>query len=298
MGGIMIVYGTRVDSDIDFPLDLPTGGETRYEVRLTAGVPDQLYRSVTCGFPLYRSHGRRVYLYSNRLFDGSDIGQPWCYEVKEVVRFYWAGGEPTVYYELDENGDEGLLAFWFIHLFLPLYMTLEGKYDFMHAGAVEVDGRPILFIAPSMGGKSTLTDFFIQKGHTLISDDKVPTFVQEGQFMAVGSHPYHRPYRKYEELGYRVNNFMTEFAPIDAFYVLEPAAADAPIVLDEINGFGKFDRLMPNYLFHFSFLKPRRLHYLGEMLGAVRVFRVQVPRDLERLSEVHEAICAHNRETA
>lgn len=294
----MIVYGTKIDSDIDFPLDLPTEGETRYELRLASGVPDELYRSVTCGFPLYWAHGRKVYLYSDRLFDGSDIGQPWCYEVKDVVRFYWAGGEPTVYCELDEKGSDALLAFWFIHLFLPLYMTLEGKYDFLHAGAVEIDGRPILFIAPSMGGKSTLTDYFVQKGHTLVSDDKVPTFVRDGQFMAVGSHPYHRPYRKFEELGYRVKNFMTEFAPIDAFYVLEPEAAAAPIVFEEISGFGKFDRLMPNYLFHFSFLKPQRLRYLGEMLNAVKVFRVRVPRDLERLNEVYAAICAHNRETA
>jgi hypothetical protein len=294
----MIVYGTSIDCDIDFPLDLPAEGEVRYELRLAAGVPDGLYRSVTCGFPLYRSHGREVYLYSDRLFDGADAGQPWCYEVKDVLRFYWVGGEKNIYYALDEKGDAALLGFWFIHLFLPLYFTLEDKYDFIHAGAVEVDGRPILFIAPSMGGKSTLTDYFIQKGHTLVSDDKVPTFVREGRFMAVGSHPYHRPYRKFEELGYRVDSYMTEFAPIDAFYVLEPAPADAAVDFEEIGGFEKFDRLMPNYLFHFSFLKPRRLQYLAEMLNSIKVFRVRVPRALGRLNEVYEAICAHNRDMA
>jgi hypothetical protein len=239
-----------------------------------------------------------VYLYSDRLFDGADAGQPWCYEVKDVVRFYWVGSEQTIYYEFDENGNPALLAFWFIHLFLPLYFTLEGKYDFLHAGAVEIDGRPILFIAPSMGGKSTLTDYFIRQGHPLVSDDKVPTFVRDGQFMAVGSHPYHRPYRKFEELGYRVKHFMTEFAPIDLFYVLEPAASDADIVFEEISGFEKFDCLMPNYLYHFSFLKPRRLQYLSEMLNSLKVYRIQVPRNLERLDVVYEAICAHNREKA
>ena len=291
----MIIYGTNIISDIDFPLELPETGETRYELRLVSGVPDDLFRSVTCGFPLYWSHGRMVYLYSDRLFDGSGVGQPWCYEVKDVVRFYWVGGEQTIYCELDEMGNAELLSFWFIHLLLPLYFTLEDKYDFLHAGAVEIDGRPVLFIAPSMGGKSTLTDYFIRKGHALVSDDKVPTFVRDGKFMAVGSHPYHRPYRKFEELGYRVKNFMTEFKPIDAFYVLEGAAADADIVFEEISGFGKFDRLLPNYLFHFSFLKPKRLHYLADMLNAIRVFRIRVPRNRERLNDVYEAICAQNR---
>jgi hypothetical protein len=293
----MIVYGTKITADIAFPLALPEEAETRYELRLTSDAPETLYRRITCGFPFFWSHGREVYLYSDRHFDGAEKGQPWCYEVKDVVRFYWIGGERTIYYVLDEKGDAALLAFWFIHLLLPFYFTLEGKYDFFHAGAVEIDGRPVLFIAPSMGGKSTLTDYFIRKGHALISDDKVPTFIRDEKFMAAGAHPYHRPYRKFEELGYHVKNFMTEFKPIDAFYVLESAAPDADVIFKEITGFRKFDRLLPSYLFLFTFLKPERLHYLGEMLNDIRVFSVQVPRDKQRLDEVYEAICAHNRET-
>ena len=134
----MIVYGTKIISDIAFPLDLHEEGETRYELHLVSGVSDKLHRSVTCGFPLYWSHGRKVYLYSDRLFDGSEKGQPWCYEVKDIVRFYWVGGEAKIYYELDEKGNTELLSFWFIHLLLPLYFTLEDKYDFLHAGISRV----------------------------------------------------------------------------------------------------------------------------------------------------------------
>ena len=47
---------------------------------------------------------------------------------------------------------QALLAFWFVHIFLPMYLTLERGWDFIHAAAVEVDNRPILFIAPSTGG--------------------------------------------------------------------------------------------------------------------------------------------------
>lgn len=287
----MTIYGTKINSDIDFSLDLSHTTEYRFELELEEKAPETLKTAITCGFPLYWAHGRKVYLYSDRLFDGSEPEQPWCYEVIDVARFYWRGGEEKVYYELDEKGDAALLAFWFVHLLLPLYMTLEKMYDFLHAGAVEVEGKPIMFIAPSMGGKSTMTDFFIKQGHTLVSDDKVPTFIDDGKFMAVGSHPHHRPYRKFEELGYRVDNFATHFKPIHAFYELEGVEGDAKITIEEINGFAKFDTLLPNYLYMFSWLKPERLKYLSKMLNDVRVFHVRVPWDMERLGEVHDAIC-------
>ena len=295
MGERMTVYGTKIKSDIDFPLDLSKETETRYEVKLSSKVPTELKKSIICGFPLYWAHGRKVYFYSDREFDGSEVGQPWCYEVQKIVTFYWVGGERTIYYELDEKGDANLLSFWFIHLLLPLYMTLENMYDFLHAGAVEVAGKPIFFIAPSMGGKSTMTDYFIKQGHPLISDDKVPTFIHDGKFMAVGSHPYHRPYRKFEELGYRVNDFTTNFKSIHAFYELEGVEGDAEITIEEINGFAKFDALLPNYLYMFSYLKPKRLRYLSKMLNDVKVFHVQVPWDMERLNEVHNVICEHSK---
>jgi hypothetical protein len=174
-------------------------------------------------------------------------------------------------------------------------MTLENMYDFLHAGAVEVDGKPILFIAPSMGGKSTMTDYFIKQGHTLISDDKVPTFIQDGKFIAVGSHPHHRPYRKFEELGYHVDRFATEFKPIHVFYELEGVEGDAGITIEEVKGFAKFDALLPNYLYMFSWLLPERLKYLSQMLNTTRVFHVKVPWDMERLDEIYSVICEHSR---
>jgi hypothetical protein len=229
------------------------------------------------------------------VIDGNSAGQPWCYEVANVVRFYWRGGDESIYYQLDAQGNADLLGFWFIHLLLPLYLTLENKYDFIHAGAVEVEGKPILFIAPSMGGKSTMTDYFIRRGHPLITDDKLPTFIENGRFMAVSSHPYHRPYRKFEELGYRVEHFMDDFKPIHAIYVLEGSDADAEIMIDEITGFAKFDTLLPNYLYMFSHLLPKRHIYLSQMLSTIRMFRVSVPWDKERLGEVHDVLCEHSR---
>lgn len=292
----MNIYGTKIKSDIAFPLELFNDSAVRYEIELSSKVPEKLKQAITCGFPLYWAHGRNVILYSDRVFDGSDPEQPWCYEVKDVIRFYWVGGARTIYYELDEKGDANLLSFWFVHLLLPLYFTFENMYDFLHAGAVEIEGAPVLFIAPSMGGKSTMTDYFIKQGHTLVSDDKVATFIDDGQFMATGSHPYHRPYRKYEELGYRVENFATSFKPIHAFYALEASSADSDIAIAEIKGSKKFGTILPAYLYMFPFLMQKRLKYLSRMLNSIKVFNVKVPWNLELQGKVHDVICKHSRE--
>ncbi|WP_419176772.1 hypothetical protein [Desulfosediminicola sp.] len=293
----MIVYGTKVECDLPFPLQLPQESFHRYSCNLLAGPPDNLKKLITCGFPFYQAHGRHVYLYSDRIFDRSEGGQPWCYEVKDVVRFYWLGGERTIYYRLDKAGDARLLSFWFIHLVLPLYFTLEGMYDFLHAGAVEVEGRPLLFIAPSMGGKSTMTDYFIRQGHSLITDDKLATYIDNNRFMTVTSHPYHRPYRKFEELGYRVENFSTESKSIHGIYILAGCGPDEDILIEEVKGYMKFDTLLPNYLYMFSYLRAKRLAYLTSMLNSIRVFRVRVPWDKDRLAEVHAAITEHSKVT-
>jgi len=296
MGRKVIVYGSKISSDIDLEIDLPRAGTHRYQIELSSAVPQKLKGNISCGFPFYFAHGRNVYLYSDRELDGSEPGQPWCYEVKGVVRFYWTGGQRTIYYELDE-GSPALLGFWFIHLVLPLFYTLEDMYDFLHAGAVAINGKPILLIAPTMGGKSTLTNYFIRQGHALVSDDKVATFVDHNRFMVVGSHPYHRPYRKFEELGYRVEKFAADATPIHCIYSLEKKDEDAEIAIEEIKGFEKFDTLMPNYLYMFSYLRPRRLRYLSALLNEIRVFRLQLPWDKTLLPEVHAVICNHNCET-
>jgi hypothetical protein len=201
-------------------------------------------------------------------------------------------GSDSIYYELLTT-DNDKLGFWFTHLMLPIFIALEQMYDIFHGGSVEVDGKPIVFVAPSMGGKSTMTDFFIKQHHTLISDDKVCTFIQDDKFMVAGSHPYHRPYRKFEDLGYRVDDFITSFKPIHAFYILQRADSHSDVSISEIRGFEKFNSLLPHYLFTFPWNKIQRSKYLSRINNHIRVFRVNVPWDMDRLIEVHDAITTH-----
>ncbi len=96
-------------------------------------------------------------------------------------------------------------------------------------------------------------------------------------------------------LGYPVEPFAERARPIHAFYVLEAAEPEADIEITEVTGFRKFEQLLPNYLFSFSFLQAQRLRWLAGLADQSLVFRVRRPWDLERMHEVYEGICLHSR---
>jgi hypothetical protein len=241
------------------------------------------------------SHGRELCLSTDRELARSAPSQPWCLEVGDVVTLAWTGAEPLIHYQLHEQATRELLVFWFVHIFLPLHLTLERGYDFIHGAAVEVDEQPVVFIAPSTGGKSTLADYFLKQDHPMLSDDKVATFLERGRYYAVPSHPHHRPFREFEVLGYPVDNFARQARPIHAFYILEAAEPDADIEITEVTGFRKFEQMLPNYMFSFRFLQEQRLHWLAQLVDQSLVFRVSRPWSLDRMHEVYETICAHSR---
>lgn len=293
------VYGLRVFSDqelFDQPMEisgLAPGGEAGIQLKL---LPDHtIVQQLSEQNSLYSTHGRPLLLCSDRAFAKSAPGQAWRLEVSSLVNFQWVGGEPTIYYELSGDCDKALLAFWFVHIFLPLFLTLERGYDFIHGASIEIDTKPVLFLAPSMGGKSTLADYFLKKGHAMLSDDKVATFFHEERFIAVPSHPHHRPFREREVLGYPVKNFARQAGPIHAIYLLEQGDQDSDVDIREIEGYRKFEQLLPHYLFSFRFLQKQRLSWLAHLADESLVFTVTRPWDLAKMEDVYSAICSHSQ---
>lgn len=189
------------------------------------------------------NQGRDVLLCSDMKFMRTQQGQTWAFEIEEVVCFFWESGTKTLRYTELEKFTSRLLEYWALQMVLPTFFTIEETYDFLHAGAVEIDGKPILFIAESFGGKSTMTDFFLKQGHTMISDDKVASYEENGQFFAVSSHPHHRPHRKMEDLGFFVSNVAGTPKPMHAIYELDRAKPDAFIGITELHGIEKFKSL-------------------------------------------------------
>ena len=160
---------------------------------------------------------------------------------------------------------------------------------------MEIDEKAVFLSAASFGGKSTLTDYFIRRGHVLFSDDRVGTYEEEGKIMVVASYPYHRPYRKMEDLGYAVEHFASEPKPLQGVYELVRSEADAPVVIIELLGIEKFKALRYSSDINFSSLKQERFAYLSRVAELVPVYQITVPWDLQRLHEVHDAIVQHSR---
>ncbi len=239
------------------------------------------------------NQGREVTLLSDAALQKKRPGKLRGLSVEDVVTFWWEEGSSLIYYAILSKGSSELVDYWFLHTLLPLYFTLEEQYAILHAGAVDVAGNAILFIADSCGGKSTMTDFFIGQGHRMLSDDKVATYEDAGAFFAVPSYPYHRPYRKAEDLGRFVSNFSPKPEPLGAIYDLERVQPDAPVEITELSGIEKFTALRHASEMNFSFLKPKRFDYLMHMAANVPLFRVYVPWDIDRLSEVYNAIVTH-----
>jgi hypothetical protein len=199
----------------------------------------------------------------------------------------------VIRYRFHELATEDIFRFWLYHVVLPIYFSIAQKYRFLHAGAVEVDEKTVLFMAPSFGGKSTLTDYFIQRGHPLITDDKMATYESDGEYYAVPSHAYHRPFRTVEVLGHLCEKPATQVRPIHAIYILEKSEPDAHCIIRRLKGVEKFARLHEGGEMNFSFFTPKYVSYMVGLANRVNVFNVTVPHDLARLEEVYQTIKEH-----
>lgn len=239
------------------------------------------------------NQGRSITLYTDRPFAKKVSRQQWFFVIEDVLTFFWCSDTMMIEYAAGKNFTTKLLEYWTLHILLPIFLTIEEQCYFLHAGAVEIDDTSILFVAESFGGKSTMTDFFMKQGHAMVSDDKVGVLEKHGEFLAVPSHPHHRPYRKMEDLGYFVENMSTSPKPIGAIYVLHRVSPDAKIAIEEVKGIEKFKFLRFNSEINLSFLKSQRLQDLSRLAENVPVYKIMVPWNMDRLGEVYQSILDH-----
>ncbi len=241
----------------------------------------------------YSNQGRDIVLGSDETFSRTQKGRLWGYEVVGVAHFFWYSDTHTIHYIPGKLFTPELLKYWTLHILLPTFFTLEETYRFLHTGGVEVSQKPVFFFADSFGGKSTLTNYFLGQGHPLITDDKLAIEETEGQFFALPSYPYHRPYRQLETLGYFTDNIATHPKPIQTVYALDRSDPDADVTIAELHGIDKFGVLRYGSEFNLTFLKTDQFTFLSRLSEVVQVYKVTVPWDMERLEEVYTAICEH-----
>lgn len=290
----MIAYNHYIKFVPELKNDKTVKGSFVDTVTIKKSDIEDLEKNYKYEMTFFNNQGRDLTLYADREFARTKPGQFWAFEVKDVVTFFWHSGELVLSYIPQKLFTPALLEYWSLHTVLPIFFTIEESYDFLHAGAVEAAGKPILFVAESFGGKSTMTDFFMKQGHTMVSDDKVAAYENDGSFFAIPSHPHHRPHRAMEDLGFFVQNIASKHKPVHAIYELEKSDADAKIEITQINGVEKFRSLRHASEMNLFFLKAKRFEFLMKMANVVPVYKVTVPWNLKRLEEVYGFICQHS----
>lgn len=91
--------------------------------------------------------------------------------------------------ELDEYTIEHLL----VDQVLPRFLAHEGSL-LLHACALNVHGRTVLFLGKSGWGKSTLAGLFHEAGYPLYSDDCVLLQLRDAHWQAIATYPSLRLY--------------------------------------------------------------------------------------------------------
>jgi len=215
----------------------------------------------------------------------------WMMEIIGVLKLVWFPAIDTIGYEKGSGFSSQRLRFWVYHTFLPLLLQMEGIYNILHAGCVEVEGKAIVFIAPSFGGKSTLTDLFLQQGHRLLSDDTLAVdTMKNGEYRAIASWPFHRPFREPEILGKETEAFVTKPLEIAAVYRLSKTEAHAKVAIEEMRGIEKFRQIHYSSFIPLNFLKKRIFAFHTDFAHNIPLYRLSIPWEKRRLNDVYQTV--------
>lgn len=282
-----VIYGVAVDSDRALPLpewNAPVVLD-QLSLRQAADLP-----AVSSAHEVTRrqTHGREFVLSTH-----GETEPGWIFEVPGLLSFRWTAGGHDIGYSLTADCPDALFTFWFVHVFLPMHIALERRGQFLHAGCVTINGRAVGLLAPSGSGKSTLVKALTEHGHALLADDKLRLDSSNDEVRAIPSHPFCRPSRDYETLGFQVAKFEPMPRKLDVLFYIEAVDAQARIEFDRLEGFRSVEHLMGCYLS--GSLDQRqdrseRLASLAMISKIVPMQKLQVPRDMARLDEVCTAI--------
>ena len=282
----------RSDIDISYPAYLQQDYTDIIELRRSPLIHLPKYKNKLV---FGKNQLRDIALYSQSDFHIARREAEYGLEIKGVVSFHWKSDAGEIYYIPGEAFTIPLLRYWLLRGALIFYLLLQGKYRFLHAGAVRAGGKSLLFSAHSHGGKSTLTNYFITKGHPLISDDKVPVYEESGRLYTVTAYPYHRPHRALEDLGFFVDKITPSATPIDVIYKLKGSKPDQDVKINEIYGIEKYKALHFSNELGFLYDKRADMQYLARVAKQIPIYEVAVPWDREKLPEVYEAIIKHSK---
>ena len=293
-------YGCSIRTDLNLGSLLPRGVSGRHRVTLrnlpTGSSPVNCNSKLDFIASFQTAPGKTHTLYGNHGENESGGSQLWSFEVDGIVRFYWRGGSGTIEYQVSRHATLPQICYWVIHMLLPLYVTLEGLYEVIHASAVVIGENATLFTAPSHGGKSSLANAFVRSGCELIADDCVPIEIKPDGCFVEPSHPNCRPYRKNNCLGDPVENFASTAIRIGAIYQVQLQDTGDDISFTELGAHEKLACLLSGAYISYGLTSSRRLTALADLADLVTMFSVRLPRRAGRIEECRNAILSHRHE--
>lgn len=292
----LTAYGIEVVCAEKLPLESFSGKSSEGCIELAFSVGNSTSRLLSCDHvsPAVEIHGRAVRLSSNFSLDSRDRSSDrcWTLSIGGVFDVLWCNTYREILVCSDEYPDLELVAFWLLHTILPVYSMLRGGGVFLHAASVAIDGDAVVFLAPSMGGKSTIASYFTDRGHQLLSDDKLRVSRDNGGFQVFPSHPYVRVSRELESLGRYCNSHAVDPVPLGCMIFLEFVEEGAGVELTEISGLEKFELLMASVLYEPVSLPVVEIQEVLALAQRHRLYRMTVPRKIERLPEVYRSVVA------
>jgi hypothetical protein len=288
-----MLYGYHIDFVDEAGLRIPRHSDARATVTVARTDVRRASGDFAHASDWIALSGQRGRYHSDAPFGPAHRKVAWALEIEGVMTLTWDPERLFVGYIPHEGYTPERLRFWIYHTFFPMVLELQAIYHLYHVGAVALDGGAVLFSAPSFGGKSTLTDYFIRQGHPLLGDDTIGIEATAEGYRAIASYPYHRPYRQPEVLGYPAAHFVQRPLPIAAYYQLDRACADAPVKITPLFGIEKFKALYQGIFMTIKSLRDEQFAYAARLANHLPVYRLQIPWQLSRLDEVHETVCGH-----
>ncbi len=215
----------------------------------------------------------------------------WALEVRDRVKLGWEGDGNIVYYTYSCGVLE--LLFWILHTFLPLSLDYSHKMSIFHASGVDINGKSVIFLAPTHGGKSTLANAFVERGYKLIGDDSIGIISKDKNIYSVSSYPFRRPYRRVRELGIFTDRYLSGFQETGSIFILKRVNKDSVIEIDNISAIEAFEHLAKSLFVTYRTIPRDRMLLLSNILNQIPVYALKIPWNINRVSEVIEAVKLH-----
>ncbi|WP_263382642.1 hypothetical protein [Granulicella arctica] len=293
----VIAYGRCIESDLPFDA-LPSAEHTAGAIRIEVQRDPEIPRDPGVSVRPCNAQGRMVHIVSHDLYVTVQVDHILSFEL-------WLTANRIQCSALTDVSD-ALLSYWLLQQIIPLFLLLCGSTEFLHGMAVSSlpiadcgtdESSCVGFLGASHAGKSTLLSYFLNKGHSLVTDDHV-ALAREDYTRVLPAVPFYRAYRAPEDLGVAASHYSAKSTRLKCLYLLSPAPPEAAPRMERLVGAEAIRALFPNILYSlhnaekpdFFPLVEDRFRGLADIVRRVPFAILHVPRSLERLHEVYNFI--------